>query len=148
MARKNKKIIGELHERLMKEFIKQISKSIGNIQRPVIENKADVAKDDSGSGSATEEILAPPEEQHSGPEKINEIRTEVAGTQSAEILNPDKQSELMEIVKQSCEEFERELKRIPSVDNDSVESAVQKFKEELMANVCNQLTEKKYALAG
>ena len=148
MAAKNEKIIRELHERLMKKFMKQISESISNIQAPLVENKPDVPKNDSGPGPI-EEVPAPPQEEHSGPDKINEIRNEAAATQSVEILNPDKQSELMEIVKQTCEEFERKLRRIASIDSNTkiIESAAQKFKDELMDNVRNQLTEKKYTFA-
>ena len=148
MAAKNEKIIRELHERLMKKFMKQISESISNIQAPLVENKPDVPKNDSEPGPI-EEVPPPPQEEHSGPDKINEIRNEAAATQSVEILNPDKQSELMEIVKQTCEEFERKLRRIASIDSNTkiIESAAQKFKDELMDNVRNQLTEKKYTFA-
>lgn len=154
MINKNKELIRELHETLMKEFMEQISESISNIQEPIVENKPEVRKNDSGSAAAIKEVPAPAkeapasqQEEHSGPDKINEIRNEVAATQSAEILNPDKQSELMEIVKQRSEAFERELRRITFADNNTIESAAQKFKGELMDNVRKQLTEKKYAFA-
>ena len=146
MAHKNEALVRELHERLMKEFMKQISESISTIQEPIVENKPDVRKNDSGSVPAINEDLAPPVEEHSGPDKINEIRNEVAESQPAELLNPDKQRELMEIVKQRSEEFERELRRIAS-DDITIESAAQKFKDELMDNAHKQLTEKKYAFA-
>ena len=147
MTDKKEALIRELHERLMKEFTQQISESISNIQEPIVENKPDERKNDSGSAPANKDVPAPLEEEHSGPDKINEIRNEVAATQSAEILNPDKQSELMEIVKQRSEAFERELRRITFADNNTIESAAQKFKGELMDNVRKQLTEKKYAFA-
>jgi len=134
MDNRNEKIIFELHERLMKEFLKQIGELISNIQGPTIESKADVIKDDSRVIPPIEEALLP-QEDHSGLDKINEIRKEVAVTQSAEILTPDKQSELMEIVRQRSEEFERELRRIAFLDNDTIESSAQKFKDELMDNV-------------
>lgn len=147
MADKNEELIRELHERLMKEFMKQISESISNIREPIVENKTDVRENDSEAAPAIKEVPAPPQEEHSGPDKINEIRNEVAATQSAEPLSPDKQSELMEIVKQRSEEFERELHRIASEDNNTIESEAQKFKDELMDNARKQLTEKKNAFA-
>ena len=143
MASKNETLIHESHERLMKEFMKEISDSISNIQEPIAENGPDVSANDFGRPPATDDVPAPWQEEHSGPDKINEIRNEVAATQS--ILNPDKQSELMEIIKQRSEDFERELRRIaPSVDANTIASAAQQFKDELMDTVQKQLTAKKY----
>jgi hypothetical protein len=150
MANKNKALILGLHERLMKQFIKQISESISNIHEPITGNKSDSRKDDA---LVTTESSALPQE-HSGPDKINEIRNEAAATQSekttqlAQILNPDKQSELMEIVKQKCEEFERELHHLASEDNNVFEEARQKFKDELMGNTHKELAKKRYAFIG
>jgi hypothetical protein len=144
MADKNETLIHESHERLMKEFMKEISDSISNIQEPIIENRPDVRENDSGWPPATDGVPAPWQEEHSGPDKINEIRNEVAATQPTGILNPDKQSELMEMIKQRSEEFERELRRIVSVDENTIASAAQKFKDELMDNTHKQLTAKKY----
>lgn len=140
------KKIGDLHQRLMKEFIKQISDLISNIPGSIPENKTNTPKVDCQSPPAIPTIkeVPPPPENHNGPDKINEIRNEVAATQSAQALNPNKQSELLEIVKRSSEEFEHELRRIVSHDDNTIESAAQKFKDELMENVHKQLTEKKY----
>jgi len=152
MAKKNEARIRGVHERLLGEFMQQINESIRNIRGPTDEGESDVRKNDSGSDTAIKEVPAPPQEEHSGPDKINEIRNEVAATQppettpSTEILDPNKQSELMEIVRQRSEEFERELHRLPSLDDNAIESAAQKFKGELMENVRKQLTEKKYVL--
>lgn len=142
MPDQNKQLVRELHEKLMKDFMEQISESISNIQEFIAENTSNLHKNDSGSVAAVKETPAPPQEEHSGPDKINEIRNEVAATQPAVPLNPDKQSELMEIVKQSCEEFERKLHRIVSEDQSTIASAVQKFKDELMDNARKKLTEK------
>ena len=49
----------------------------------------------------------------------------------------------MEIVKQRSEKFERELRGLKSLNKNAIESAAQKFKDELMDNVRKQLTEKK-----
>ncbi len=145
MAAKDEKLLQELHETLMKEFMEQIGESIDNIQ-----GNPDTAKNDSGSAS-TNESLAPTQEQHYGPDKINEIRNEVATTPSAAILNPDKQSELMEIVRQKSEAFDHELHSLvssnTSADSYTIESAAQRFKGELMNNFRKQLTERNYALA-
>jgi small-conductance mechanosensitive channel len=152
MAKKNEARIHEVHERLMHECISQISGSICNFHRPDVEKESEARKHDPGPGPATKEIPMPLPEEHSGPDKINEIRHEVAAaqlaetSQSMEILNPDRQKELMEIVKQRSEKFERELRRLKSLDNNAIESAAQKFKDELMDNVRKQLTDLKYTL--
>lgn len=147
MAEKNEARIRSVHERLMQEFVQQISESIRDIQQPTDENRSDVRKNGPGSGPQIKEGPGRPQEEHAGPDKVNEIRSEVASTQSAEILNPDKQSELMEIVRQKSEKFERELRRMSSLDKETIESAAQKFECDLMDNVCKQLTEKKNTLA-
>lgn len=144
MTGKNETLIHESHERLMKEFMKEISDSISNIQEPIVENRPDVRANDSGWPPATDGVPAPWQEEHGGPDKIIEIRNEAAATLPTGILNPDKQSELMEIIKQRSEDFERELRRIvSSVDENTIASAAQQFKDELMDNVQKQLTAKK-----
>ena len=105
---KNEKLISKLHERLMNKFMKQISKSINKIQKPIVDIKPNVSKYD------------PSREEHGGPDKINDIRHEVTATQPPGALNPDKQNELMEIVKRRYEEFERELHHIASEDKGMV----------------------------
>lgn len=145
MADKNETLIHESFERLMKESKKEISDSIGNTQQPIAENGSDVSANDFERPPVTDEVPAPWQEEHSGPDKINEIRNEVAAPLSTGILNPDKQYELMEIIKQRSEDFERELRRIvPSVDANTIASASQQFKDELMENAQKQLTAKKY----
>ncbi len=147
MAEKNEARIRSVHERLMREFVQQISESIRDIQQPADENKSDVRKNGPGSGPEIKEGPERPQEEHAGPDKVNEIRSEVASTQSTEILNPDKQSELMEIVRQKSEKFEWELRRMSSLDKKTIESASQKFECDLMDNVRKQLTEKQNTLA-
>jgi hypothetical protein len=145
MADKNETLIHESHERLIKEFMKEISDLISNIQEPIAENGPDVSANDFGRPPATDEVPAPCQEEHSGPDKINEIRNEVAATQSTGILNPDKQTELMEIIKRRSEDFERELRRIvPTVDANTIASGAKQFKDELMDNAQKQLRAKKY----
>lgn len=145
MADKNETLIRESHERLMKEFMKEISDSISNIQEPIVENRPDVRENEPGWPPATDGVPAPWQEEHSGPDKLNEIRNEVAATQPTGILNPDKQSELMEIIKQRSEDFERELRRIVTcVDENTIASAAQRFKDELMDNAQKLLTAKEY----
>ena len=149
MDKKNKVRIDEVYERHMKEFVRQISGAIRDINTPAAEKMVDTRKTDPATPSASEEVPAPLEEEHSGPDKINEIRNEAAAAQLPEtpqsiaIRNPDKQKELMEIVKQRGEKFERELRGLESLSKNAVESAVQKFKDDLMENVRKQLTEKK-----
>ena len=126
--------------------MRQISEFIRNIQVPADENMSDVRKNDPDSDS--QETRALLQEEHCGPDKINEIRNEVTAEQSTEtrqtieIRNPDKQKELMEIVKQRVEKFERELRGLKSLNSKAVESAAQKFKSESMDLVRKQLTEK------
>jgi hypothetical protein len=147
MAEKNEARIRTVHEKLMQEFVRQISESIRDIHHPADDNRSEVRKNGPGFGPEIKEVTARPQEEHAGPDKVNEIRSEVASAQSAEILNPDKQSELMEIVKQKSEKFERKLRRMPSLDKKTIESARQKFECDLMDNVRKQLTEKKNTLA-
>ena len=78
---------------------------------------------------------------------INVIRNKVVAPEPLVILNPDKQKELLEILKQGYEEFQHELRGILSDDDSRTEPAKQKFKEELMASTQKQLAEKKHALA-
>ena len=143
MVDKIETLIHESHERHMMEFKKEISDTISNIQLLIAENGPDVSANDFGRPPAAYEVPVPWREEHSGPDKINEIRNEVAAIQS--ILNPDKQSELMEIIKQRSEDFERELRRIvPSVGANTIASAAQQFRDELMDTIQKQLTAKKY----
>lgn len=145
MTDRNETLIHESHERLMKEFMKEISESIGNIQEPIAENRPDERLCYSGWPRETDGVPVPWQEEHSGPDKINEIRNEVAATQPTVLLNPDKQCELMEIIKQRSEDFECELRRIvPAVDANTLASAAQQFKEELLENVHKQLAAKRY----
>ena len=152
MAKKKEVRIDEVYERHMREFMRQITGSIRDIDTPTTENTGDIPKTDSAAGSASKEAPAPLEEEHSGPDKINDIRNEAAADQLPEtresiaIRNPDKQKELMEIVKQRREKFERELRGLESLSKNAVESTVQKFKDDLMENVRKQLTEKKNKL--
>lgn len=140
MACKNENKIRELHEKVMKEFVNQIDESISSIPIPIVEYRDRLFEDDATANEALGE------EEHSGPDKIYKIRNEAAATQLIQTLNPDEQLELMEIVKQKSEEFECELRCIPFVDIETFESSTRKFKEELMHNVHNQLTLRKYAL--
>jgi hypothetical protein len=145
MIFKDEQQIRELHERLITDFMKQLDASINNSKEPITENKSE-ARSDIGLTPKTKELPASPQEEYGGPDRINEIRKEVAATRPAEILNPDRQSELMEIVRGRCEEFERELRRMPSLNSNIVESAAQQFKDELMDNVRKQLTRDKYVV--
>lgn len=144
MAAKNEKLIRWCHEKCMKEFMKEISDLISNIPEHIVANRSDVRGSDSGWPHATEGVSAPWPEEHSGPDKVNELRNEVSSTQPSGILNPDKQCELMKIIKQKSEEFERELRRKVSVDENTIASAAQKFKDELMDNTHKQLIAIKY----
>jgi hypothetical protein len=148
MAEKKEARIREIHERFLEKFMHQIVESLRNIHGPAGTNESAVGKNDSGPDQSIKEVPTPLQEEHGGPDRINEIRNEVAATQSdetgqpAEILNPDMQCELMEIVRKGSEAFELELRRMPSLDKSVIESAAQKFKDELMDNVRNQLKEK------
>ncbi len=149
MAKKNEARIHEAYERHMKEFMREISGPISNIYTSAGESKFDARKIDPEPSSPRKEFPAPLQEEHRGPDKINEIRHEAAAAQSPEtrqsieIRDPDKQQELMEIVKHRSEKFERELSGLKSLNKNAIVSAAQKFKGELMDNVRKQLTEKK-----
>jgi hypothetical protein len=152
MAKKNENTIDEIHERHMRKFMRQIRGAIRNINMPA-ESLPDVRNADAGPGSTSGETRASIQEEHSGPDKVNEIRNEVVAPQSEEtrqsiaIRNPDKQKALMEIVKKRSEKFEQELRDLKSLNSHAIESAAQKFKSDLMDNVRKQLTESKPRLS-
>ncbi len=147
MAKKNEVRIHEAYERHMEEFMLEIRGAIRNIYTPAA--VIDVHKTDPDLGSTRNEFPAPLQEEHSGPDKVNEIRHDAAAAQSPEtrksieIRNPDKQQELLEIVKHRSEKFERELRGLKSLSKNAMESATQKFKGDLIDNVRKQLTKKK-----
>ena len=118
MAKKNEARIDEAYERHMNEFMRQISGAIRDINVPAAENMIDIGKTDPAPGSGSNDVPAPLEAEHSGPDRLNEIRNEAAAVQLPEtrqsiaIRSPDKQRELMEIVKQRSEKFEHESRDI------------------------------------
>ena len=87
--------------------------------------------------------VAPPE-QPANPDKLNEIRNKIATAEAPVITDPDVQTELMEIIKQQSEAFEKEI-RLFVPDKNRVEAAAQRFKDELMNNVRQHLTKKNLA---
>ena len=121
--------------------MKQITKSITKIEGPIGEIRPDIHKDAREPGTKVRGSPEPPREEHGGPDKNNDIRNEVADTQPSEVLNPDLQRELMEIVKRRCDEFERELHHITPDDQETVQHATQKFKDELLDNARKKLTQ-------
>lgn len=138
--RKKETLIRRLHESLMKKFMDRIGESIRGIQMGVAGTNAD----DSRTTAADPDM--PGQEVHS-PDLINEIRQKVAETQAFLILNPDKQNELLEILKQGYEEFKHLLRGIVSEENSRAEHATQKFKDEILFNTQKQLAEKQHAFA-
>jgi hypothetical protein len=130
----------ELHERLMKKFMDRIAECVAGLQVAVEGTKTD----DPGTKVAVPET---PGQQMASPDKLNVIRHQVAADKDLVILNPDKQKELLEILKQGYEEFEGQLYRIISKDDSRAELATQKFKDELLANAKNQLAHKKHTFA-
>ncbi|HTF19776.1 MAG TPA: hypothetical protein VK658_17010 [Chryseolinea sp.] len=143
--KENKRLIRELHEKFMIESMKQIGESIGSIQGFAVHDTPEVQEDVHSSAPDVRETTAPSKEEHSGPEKIVEIRNQIAAAQSPGVLIPDKQRELMEIVKQQSEAFEKELRKSESANR--TRAASQSFKDELLNNVHLLLTERKYAFS-
>jgi hypothetical protein len=139
MKEKEETLIRELHERLMKKFMDPIGESISGIQMAVANTK--------GGHDRTNSADPDPQGQDlDSPDMINVIRNKVAAD-ALVILNPDKQKELLEILKKGYEEFQHELRGIISEDDSRAELAKQKFKDELMANTQNQLAEKSHAFS-
>ena len=138
MNEKKETLIRRLHESLMKKFMDRIGESINDIQLTVSNTKGDhdhtnVADPD------------PQGQELESPDMINVIRNKVTA-EALVILNPDKQKELLDILKQGYEEFKHLLRGIVSEDNSRAEHATQKFKDELIANAQKQLAEKSHAL--
>jgi hypothetical protein len=139
MNEKKETLIRELHERLMKKFMDRTGESISGIQMAVANTKG-------GHGHTDATDPDPQGQDLDSPDMINVIRNRVAA-EALVILNPDKQKELLEILKQGYEEFLQELRDIVSEDDNLAELATQKFKDELMANTQNQLAEKSHAFS-
>jgi hypothetical protein len=139
MNEKKETLIRELHERLMTKFMDRIGESIGGIQM-VADTKAD---DDRTKGADPD----PQGQELDSPDMINVIRHKVTDAEDLVILDPDKQKELLEILKQGYEEFQHLLRGIVSEDNSRSKLATQKFKDELMANTQRQLAEKRHTFA-
>ena len=140
MNEKKETLILRLHQSLMNKFMDRIGESISGIQMGAADTKADHARTIATDPDS-------PEQEVNSPDVINEIRHKVSATQAFVILNPDKQNELLEILKQGYEEFKHLLRGIVSEDNSRAEDATQKFKDELMANTQNQLAEKSHAFS-
>lgn len=143
MPVKNKNKVSELHVKRMKESMQQIGESIRTgLHEPLAEKTPPTygeAYKDPPATEATPE--APPAEEVNNPDKVNEIRNQVSTAQASVITDPDVQTELMDIIKQRCEAFEKEINQFVS-DKNRVEAALQRFKDELMSNVREQLTKK------
>jgi hypothetical protein len=139
MNEKKETLIRELHERLMTKFMDRIGESIGGIQM-VADTKAD---DDRTKGADPD----PQGQELDSPDMINVIRHKVTDAEDLVILDPDKQKELLEILKQGYEEFQHLLRGIVSQDNSRSKLATQKFKDELMANTQRQLAERRHTFA-
>jgi hypothetical protein len=139
MNEKKETLIRELHERLMKKCMDRTGESINGIQMAVANTKG--ARDKTNTADPD-----PQGQDLDSPDMINVIRNKVAA-EALVILNPDKQKELLEILKQGYEEFLHELRDIVSEDDNLAELATQKFKDELMANTQSQLAEKSHAFS-
>jgi len=139
MNEKKETLIRRLHESLMKKFMDRIGESISDIQLTVSNTKGD---HDHTNGADPD----PEGQELDSPDMINVIRNKVTA-EALVILNPDKQKELLDILKQGYEEFKHLLRGIVSEDNSRAEHATQKFKDEILFNTQKQLAEKKHAFA-
>ena len=142
MPGKNKNLTRELHEKFMKESMQQIDESIGTVRFETVAEKVPSTYGDVDRNPPVNEAppVAPPEETRN-PDRINEIRNSVAADETPVITDPDVQTELMEIIKQKCEAFEKEI-RLFVPDKNRVAAALQQFEDELMNHVRQQLIKK------
>ena len=144
---KRKDLGQELQEKHMAESMRLIDESINHF--PVLIKQAipeEVAKNSSPPVTITEQPPSQPTDS-GGPDKINEIRNEVAKTQTGLALDPDKQSELLEIIKQRSDGFEKLLQRAKKQGLKNIEEVAQKFKDELLNYVRGRLQEKNYTFS-
>ena len=139
MNEKKETLIRRLHESLMKKFMDRIGESINDIQLTVSNTKGDHDRTNVADPD-------PQGQELESPDMINVIRNKVTA-EALVILNPDKQKELLDILKQGYEEFKHLLRGIVSEENSRAEHATQKFKDEILFNTQKQLAEKKHALA-
>ena len=143
MAVKDKNKVNELHVKRMKESMQQIDESIRTGLHEPLEEKTPPTYGEAYKDPPATEVPAevPREEGASSPDKVNEIRNQVSTARASVITDPDVQTELMDIIKQRCDAFEKEINQFVS-DKKGVEAALQRFKDELMNNVRQQLTKK------
>ena len=141
MPAKNKNLILELHEKFMKESMRQIDELISTGLYELVAEKGPATYGDAYKNPPVSEVppVAPPEPGN--PDKINEIRNKVAATEASVITDPDVQTELMEIIKQKSEAFEKEIQLFVP-DKNRAEAAAQRFRDELMNDVRQHLTKK------
>lgn len=135
MKRKKATLIRQLHVRIMKKFKDRIGESI---------NQIEVAPELSVDENADDPELAG--QDVNSLDKINALRHKVAASQDLVITNPDKQKELLDILKKAYQEFRRELRNMMPGDNRSSGRSTEKFKEELLTHAKNKLAEKKHSL--
>ncbi len=127
--------VTELHQKRIREFTEQICEAISSIPGPLVKEKP---ADAGYTGEA-----AVPKEEHSGYEKIHEKK----GAQETVTLDPTKQAEVMNLVRQKSDDFQRELERMPALKKENIELAAQKFGKELMTTVHQELDKRKYSFA-
>jgi hypothetical protein len=117
--------IRELYTNLMSQSIRQIRASIKRANKPVVESRpAPKAKDH-----------APAVGEHDGIDTVNDIRSEVASHKHIVFSDPDKQSEIMEIVSRNATKFDRCLARRKSLDKQLAATESERFKHELTKEV-------------
>jgi hypothetical protein len=140
MNEKKETLIRRLHESLMKKFMDRIGESISGIEIEAAAPKAD----DDRAKAADPDLQG---QELDSPDMINVIRNKAVAAEPLIILDPDKQNELLEILKQGYEEFKHLLRGIVSDDNSRTEHATKKFKDEILFNTQKQLAEKKHSFA-
>jgi hypothetical protein len=150
MTGEKKESILELQEKHMAESMKLIDESINHLPTSPVERQ-DVPPGESGDGLISPPVVIDNQSTNSGgPDKINDIRNKVAKTPEVVrippggILDPDRQSELLEIIKQRSDGFERLLQRAKKQGIKNIETVAQKFRDELLHHVRARLREKNY----
>jgi hypothetical protein len=144
MRDKSDDSIDEMHERLLKESMQQIDDSINHLNDPISTGNVEIPEPDSLPRAPQQKATQPPNGRSTTPDKVNEIRNQVAVTQP--LMSKDKQSKLMNIAEQKSEQFKKELQEKESLDKEAIERAAQKFQNQLLEYIRHELIQKKYVV--
>jgi hypothetical protein len=117
--------IRDLYSSLMRQSIEQIGEAIGKADKPVVESRPVPKPKD----------RPPAVGEHEGPDKVNEIRSDVVSPRHIVFLDPERQTEVLEIVNRNARKFDMCLARRKSIGKNLAAKESARFKHELTEEV-------------